>query len=158
MIIGDAPYQDEGNTGKPFSGNISSKIDKIIEAIGIKREDTYLIYLYKCRPVKGSTPSKESNTCRIYLQEQIQILRPKIIITLGNYCTQFLLTLSHDQERFNIDQAHGTPILYDQVKGLNKFYLVPTYNPGNENDLAMKIILDDMDSVKTLLNGPNFFF
>ena len=92
MLIGEAPGEDEDLRGEPFVGKAGQLLTKILQSVDIKREDIFITNMLKCRPPANRNPSKsEIETCFPYLETQIAIINPKIIVTLGNIPTQYLL-------------------------------------------------------------------
>jgi DNA polymerase len=92
IFIGEAPGEDEDLQGLPFVGKAGQLLTKILQSIDIKREDIFITNMVKCRPPANRNPSKsEIETCFSYLETQIALINPKIIVTLGNVPTQYLL-------------------------------------------------------------------
>jgi len=92
MFIGEAPGEEEDLKGKPFVGKAGQLLTKILQSVDIKREDIFITNMLKCRPPGNRNPSKsEIETCFPYLETQIALINPKIIVTLGNVPTQYLL-------------------------------------------------------------------
>lgn len=85
MFIGEAPGGEEDLQGRPFVGEAGQLLTQIIEAMGFKREEVYIGNIIKCRPPGNRTPLKdEIEACKNYIFEQIEIIKPKIIVTLGS--------------------------------------------------------------------------
>lgn len=93
MLVGEAPGYWEDQKGKPFVGKAGQLLDKIFECVGLSRErDVYICNTIKCRPPENRNPlPEEKQACREYLDEQINILKPKIIIVCGNIALNSLL-------------------------------------------------------------------
>ncbi len=92
MLIGEAPGEEEDLKGRPFVGKAGQLLTKILQSVDIKREEVFITNMVKCRPPGNRNPSKsEIETCFPYLETQIAIINPKIIVTLGNVPTQYLL-------------------------------------------------------------------
>jgi uracil-DNA glycosylase len=92
MFIGEAPGADEDAKGEPFVGRAGQLLNKIIDAIGMKREEVYICNILKCRPPNNRDPlPSEMETCTPYLQKQIELIKPKFIICLGRISAQWLL-------------------------------------------------------------------
>ena len=95
MFIGEAPGADEDAKGEPFVGRAGQLLNKIIEAVGMKREEVYICNILKCRPPNNRDPlPSEMETCSPYLLKQIDLLKPKFIICLGRISAQWLLRTS----------------------------------------------------------------
>ena len=98
MFVGEAPGADEDIQGIPFVGRAGQLLTKIIEAIGLKRDDVYIANVIKCRPPQNRNPEPdEVETCEPFLFQQIDIIKPKVIVALGKFAAQTLLrTLDPD--------------------------------------------------------------
>lgn len=84
MFVGEGPGRDEDLQGRPFVGKAGELLDRMIGAIGLKREDTYIANVVKCRPPDNRTPApEEARACLGYLRRQIELVRPAVIVTLG---------------------------------------------------------------------------
>ncbi len=121
MFIGEGPGRNEDAQGKPFVGRAGVLLDKIIEAMGLQRQDVYISNVVKCRPPKNRAPTpQESGTCTsLMLWHQINIIAPKIICTLGASATQGLL--GPDTK---IGAVRGNFTELDGIK------VMPTYHPA----------------------------
>ncbi len=92
ILIGEGPGQEEDRIGKPFVGQAGQLLDQILAAVGIAREEVYIANVVKCRPPNNRNPEPdEIIACEDWLLEQIRLIQPKIIITLGNVPTQWAL-------------------------------------------------------------------
>jgi uracil-DNA glycosylase family 4 len=92
MFVGEAPGRDEDEQGLAFVGKAGQLLTKIIEAMGLKREDVWIGNVLKCRPPNNRNPEPdEVETCRPFLFEQIRLIRPKAIVTLGTFAAQAIL-------------------------------------------------------------------
>src|SRR3954452_11788474 len=92
MFVGEAPGADEDLQGEPFVGRAGQLLTKIIEAIGLTREDVYIANVIKCRPPGNRNPEPdEVATCEPFLVEQIDTIKPKVIVALGKFAAQCLL-------------------------------------------------------------------
>lgn len=95
MFIGEAPGAEEDRTGRPFVGRAGQKLDDMILAMKMRREDAYIANILKSRPPNNRTPlPDEVAGCAPYLAEQIRIIRPTVIVTLGGPATKFILDTS----------------------------------------------------------------
>lgn len=85
VFCGEAPGQTEDETGRPFVGRAGKLLDNMIESIGLKRDEVYILNICKCRPPGNRTPSPyEMEACLPYLRDQLEIIKPEIIVALGN--------------------------------------------------------------------------
>lgn len=92
MFVGEAPGADEDAQGEPFVGRAGQLLNKILEAVQLKREDVYICNILKCRPPDNRDPMlKEMELCTPYLTKQIELIKPKFIICLGRVAAQWLL-------------------------------------------------------------------
>jgi len=92
IFVGEAPGEEEDLKGKPFVGKAGQLLTKILHSVNINREEVYITNMVKCRPPGNRNPSlSEIETCLPYLETQIALINPKIIVTLGNIPTQYLL-------------------------------------------------------------------
>jgi DNA polymerase len=92
MFVGEAPGHDEDIKGEPFVGRAGQLLNKVLAALGLKREDVYIANILKCRPPNNRDPQpEEAETCEPYLVHQIKLIKPKIICCLGRIAAQRLL-------------------------------------------------------------------
>ena len=127
MFVGEAPGADEDRQGEPFVGRAGQLLNKIIESVGLKREDVYICNIIKCRPPNNRAPlPMEIEACTPYLLKQIELIKPSFIISLGRTAAQWLL-----QTNDNLGKLRGTVHDYRGIK------LIVTYHPAallrNEN-------------------------
>ncbi|MBU2545247.1 uracil-DNA glycosylase [Patescibacteria group bacterium] len=126
MFIGEAPGLNEAKTGIPFCGASGRILDELLKYVGIKREDVYVTNILKDRPPDNRDPeASEIEVCLPYLKEQIRIIKPKVICTLGRYSMgvimqQFGLTAELD----SISKIHGKEFEKDGIK------ILPLYHPA----------------------------
>jgi uracil-DNA glycosylase family 4 len=120
VFIGEGPGADEDATGRPFVGRAGQLLDKIIVAIGLRREDVYIANVVKCRPPRNRTPEKdETATCEPFLFRQLRFINPRVIVTLGLPALQSLLKV-----RDSITRARG------QWREWNGVKVMPTFHPA----------------------------
>jgi len=125
MFIGEAPGAEEDRTGRPFVGRAGHLLDKMIEAMGLTRERVYIANVLKTRPPGNATPTtEESRLCSPYLFEQIRIIHPEVIVTLGLPATHLLLGRTDSMARL---RAHWWD--YRGVDG-RVIPVMPTYHPA----------------------------
>jgi DNA polymerase len=143
MFVGEAPGADEDLQGIPFVGKAGQLLTRIIEAIGLKREDVYIANVIKCRPPNNRNPEPdEVDTCEPFLFRQIDVIRPKVIVTLGKFATQSLLRTLDP-----ISRTRGRVFEYRGAK------LIPTFHPAYllRNPSSKREVWEDMKRVKSLL-------
>ena len=120
MFVGEAPGENEDNTGIPFVGRAGKLFDKYLEAVGIPRDDVYIANMLKCRPPKNRDPEEgEQDLCIQYLREQVRLVQPKMIVCLGRISAMRLI---HDN--YKITKEHGTWV----KKG--SFEMTAVYHPS----------------------------
>jgi uracil-DNA glycosylase len=144
MFVGEAPGADEDVQGVPFVGRAGQLLTKIIEAIELKREDVYIANVIKCRPPQNRNPEPdEIETCEPFLFQQIDLIKPKIIVTLGKFAAQCLLRSEEP-----ISRLRGRLFDYRGAK------LIPTFHPAYllRNPSSKREVWEDMKLVKKLLS------
>lgn len=121
IFIGEAPGREEDIQGRPFVGDAGMLLTRLIEKMGLKREDVYIANVVKCRPPMNRDPEKdEIEQCRGFLEKQIAIISPDVIMTLGRIAL-YVLT---GNDKLKITAVHGRVFDY---KGIP---LVPTFHPA----------------------------
>jgi DNA polymerase len=132
MFIGEAPGRNEDEQGLPFVGAAGKKLDELLHVIGLSIDDVYIANILKYRPPKNRDPNgQEIVTHTPYLVEQIKIIKPRVLITLGNFATKFVLAgFNPDgmKKIGGISTLHGThvPISVDGFSCT----VVPLYHPA----------------------------
>ncbi|HEX8339614.1 MAG TPA: uracil-DNA glycosylase [Tepidisphaeraceae bacterium] len=120
MFVGEGPGENEDLTGRPFVGKAGQLLDKMILAMGLTRQRVYIANVVKCRPPNNRQPAAdETATCTPYLVQQIETVRPKVIVTLGLPATQFLL-----QSTLPMGKLRGQ---WQAWRGID---VMPTYHPA----------------------------
>ena len=120
MFVGEAPGADEDASGRPFVGRAGQLLNKIIEAIGMKREDVFIGNVNRCRPPQNRTPTgEEAATCKPFLLREIALLRPEVIVVLGNTAMKNLLDTKE-----GITKLRGNFMDYKGIK------VMPTFHPA----------------------------
>jgi len=145
MFVGEAPGGDEDLQGIPFVGRAGQLLTKIIEAIELKREDVYIANVIKCRPPQNRNPEPdEVETCEPFLFQQIDVIKPKVIVALGKFAAQALLRTDAP-----ISRLRGRVFEYRGAK------LIPTFHPAYllRNPSSKREVWEDMKLVRTLLRS-----
>ncbi len=120
MFIGEAPGADEDRQGRPFVGRAGQLLTRLIDKMGFDRADVYIANVLKCRPPGNRNPlPSEIFACRHFLLEQIDIIRPRVICTLGKFATELLL-----ERKIGIKSARGRVFDFKGIK------VVPTFHPA----------------------------
>lgn len=132
MFIGEAPGEQEDLQGIPFVGSAGRELDKLLRSINLTLEEVYVANILKYRPPNNRDPNIEEIMHHTpYLIEQIKIIRPKIICTLGNYATKFVLaqfTVPHMKTVKGITVLHGKPQRLT-IEGM-EFLVIPLFHPA----------------------------
>src|SRR5215831_16246524 len=143
MFVGEAPGGDEDIQGIPFVGRAGQLLTKIIEAIGLRREDVYIANVIKCRPPENRNPEPdEVDSCEPFLLRQLELIGPEVILALGKFAVQTLLRV-----KTPITQLRGRWYDYHGIKLMPTFH--PAYllrNPGDK-----RLVWQDIQKVMRVL-------
>lgn len=146
VFVGEAPGADEDAQGLPFVGRAGQLLTKIIEAMGMTRDQVFICNVLKCRPPNNRPPAPgEVVNCRPYLKRQLELIQPKVIIALGNHAAKALL-----QTEQGISQMRGTFQEYEGIPVMCTYH--PAYllrSPGEKRK-----VWEDMKKVMRLLERP----
>jgi len=145
MFVGEAPGEDEDRQGEPFVGRAGQLLTKIIEAIGMTREQVYIANLIKCRPPGNRNPEPdEVATCEPFLFSQLAAIQPRIVVALGKFAAQSLLGTTEP-----ITKLRGRVF---EWRGAS---LLPTFHPAYllRNPPAKREVWEDMKKVRDLLGA-----
>ena len=124
MFVGEAPGFHEDKQGVPFVGQAGKLLTKLLEEIGLSREDVYIANVLKCRPPGNRDPQPdEIESCEPHLFRQIELIRPKLVATLGNFATKLLTG-----KPLGITRVHGQE--QDAMVGGLPVLLYPLYHPA----------------------------
>jgi DNA polymerase len=148
MFVGEAPGADEDIQGEPFVGRAGQLLTKIIEAIQLKREDVYIANVIKCRPPGNRNPEPdEVATCEPFLFQQIDTIRPKVIVALGTFAAKALLKTESP-----ISRIRGQVFAF---RGGIK--LIPTFHPAFllRSPERKRDVWEDMKKVRALLTDSD---
>jgi DNA polymerase len=148
MFVGEAPGFNEDQQGEPFVGAAGKLLNQLLESAGLSRAQVYIANVIKCRPPNNRDPEQdEVDTCKPFLLQQIELIKPKLVCTLGNWATQTLL-----EKKVGITKVKG------QAIRLERFVVFPLLHPaaalhqGNlletlrEDFKKLKAYLDRMDA------------
>ena len=147
MFVGEGPGRDEDLQGRPFVGRAGQLLTKIISAMNFQREDVYITNIIKCRPPENRNPHKqEIELCKPFLLEQIEVIRPKIIVTLGKVASDLFV-----QNDLNMTRLRGSFYDYYGIQVMPTFH--PSYLIRNErNQEIRKMVWEDMKKVMAFLD------
>jgi DNA polymerase len=152
MFIGEAPGEEEDRTGRPFVGRAGRKLDEILEAMKMQRQQVYIANVLKSRPPGNRTPLPgEVDGCSPFLAEQIRIIRPSVIVGLGGPAVKWLLRTTE-----GITRLRGTWGVY--FDGALSFDVMPTFHPAyllrNYTLETRQRVWSDMQAVMARLGKP----
>ena len=139
MFIGEAPGRDEDLKGEPFVGRAGQLLTDIIKAMKLSREDVYIANVIKCRPPENRNPEPdELEMCRPYIRTQVELIKPRVIVTLGKFALQSLTGKASA-----VSAARGQWTDYEGVP------VMPTYHPAYllRTPSAKKDVWNDMKKV-----------
>ncbi len=158
MMVGEAPGRNEDLQGEPFVGAAGHLLNRLLAEVGMKREDVYIANVLKCRPPNNRDPRPdEIEACKGYLQAQLDLVDPQVVMTLGNFATQLLLRTTQ-----GISRMRGRSYKWWKNK-----IVIPTFHPaaalrGGERvtdqirqDLAlMRTVLESIDTGEGVAAEP----
>ncbi|MEM4637467.1 MAG: uracil-DNA glycosylase [Candidatus Woesearchaeota archaeon] len=157
MFIGEAPGEKEDELGMPFVGAAGKELDKLLRSINLTLEDVYIANILKYRPPNNRDPTKEEIKRHTpYLIEQIKIIKPKIICTLGNYATKFVLA-SFDISKMN--KIEGISKIHGKVREIQieerVIKVIPLYHPAAMlyNPVLRNILAQDFLEISKILSS-----
>jgi uracil-DNA glycosylase len=147
MFIGEGPGYYEDKQGEPFVGAAGQLLNRMLEEVGVRRADVYIANVIKCRPPGNRDPlPEEVDACTPWLKEQIALIEPRVIVTLGNFATRFML---------------DKPVSISRVRGqrfpLEGRTVIPTFHPaailrgGGEASTQMAALRSDFQEIKRAL-------
>ncbi|MFZ2071168.1 MAG: uracil-DNA glycosylase [Halobacteriota archaeon] len=148
MLIGEAPGYYEDLHGRPFVGKAGKVLDELLNSIGLVRAEVYITNILKCRPPGNRNPAvAEIKACTPYLDAQMRIIDPDVIVTLGNFSLTYIFDkLGLKPEK--ISKIHGKVFTVSTITGIKRLTplyhpAVATYNPGMKT-----VLLTDFKALK----------
>ena len=139
VFVGDAPGRDEDRQAEPFLGDVGELLDKMLSAMGLLRHQVYLTTLAKCRPPRGKmAEAAEMQTCLTHLEGQLDLIRPKVVVTMGQTVSQVFLNRQEP-----ITELRG------QFHQRGSLKVMPTYHPAYllKVPKAKKVVWEDLQQV-----------
>lgn len=132
LMVGEAPGRNEDEQGFPFVGAAGKNLDKLLLQVGLKMDDVYIANILKYRPPENRAPqSEEIKAHTVYLLKQIEVIKPKVICSLGNYATKFFLA-NGDVDK--MDEQPGITSIHGKVRDMDflglKIRLIPLFHPA----------------------------
>jgi len=145
MLIGEAPGKNEDLKGEPFVGAAGKFLDELLEHAGLERSEVYIANILKCRPPGNRDPEAvEIETCTPFLREQIRVVSPEVLVTLGNFATRFVLRTDA-----GITRLRGT------VQTAGRFTVLPIFHPAAAiyDRTKRDVLLADFSRLRELLDS-----
>jgi uracil-DNA glycosylase family 4 len=150
MFVGEAPGAEEDRQGLPFVGRAGQLLNQLLEEIGMSRDDVFIANVLKSRPPGNRDPQPlEIEACRPYLFEQVRLIEPKVVCTLGNFATKLL-----SGNPAGITKVRGTPQVHEL--GGRTVFLLPLFHPAAalRTPAVKETLRGDFDLIAELLTGP----
>lgn len=148
MFVGEAPGRNEDLQGVPFVGRAGQLLDQLLAEVGIPRDGVYITNVLKCRPPNNRDPQQdEIDACKGYLRQQIRLIQPRVVVTLGNFATKLLLNTTT-----GITRLRGRS--YSWWLGA---FLIPTFHPAaalRGGDRVVDAMREDFVLMRRTLDGP----
>jgi len=148
MLVGEAPGKNEDLQGEPFVGAAGQLLDELLAGIGVARSEAYIANVIKCRPPGNRDPRPdEIESCKGYLREQIRMIHPAVVVTLGNFATKLLLGTET-----GITRLRGRR--FDWWLGAT---LIPTFHPAaalRGRPEVREQMREDFDLARAVLDEP----
>jgi DNA polymerase len=154
MFVGEAPGFHEDQQGIPFVGQAGKLLDRLLGGIGLTRADVYVANVLKCRPPGNRDPQPdEIEQCEPFLFRQIELIRPKVVATLGNFATKLL-----SGKPTGITRVHG--VEQETTVGGSRVLLYPIYHPAAAlyTPAMLKVLEEDFARIPALMDreaGPS---
>jgi len=148
IFIGEAPGAKEDASGVPFCGRSGEFLNELLGHIGLKREDVYITNIIKCRPPQNRDPKEsEIECCKNYIERQIEIIKPKIICSLGRHSMNFVMNNLGIDNKETISSLHGR--VFD-----GKYVFIPLYHPAVAiyNSNMKETLKKDFEIIKKYVN------
>ena len=145
VVVGEAPGADEDRSGRPFIGRAGQLLDRLLASVGFPREAVYICNVLKCRPPANRNPQPEEiEACSPYLLRQVELVAPKVILTVGTFAAQTLL-----DSREPISRLRG------QVHRWRGIPVIPTYHPAAllRNPGWIRPTWEDLQRLRVVLDG-----
>ena len=150
MFVGEAPGAEEDRQGLPFVGRAGAFLTELLEGIGLQREDVFIANVLKCRPPGNRDPQPEEiDSCRPWLEQQVELIQPRVIGTLGNFSTKLLTG-----KPAGITKVRGVP--QQRLIGERWVYMLPLFHPaaGLRTPRVAEQLREDFQRIPGLLEAP----
>ena len=150
MFIGEGPGYHEDKQGEPFVGPAGQLLTRLLGEIGLRREDVYIANTVKCRPPGNRDPlPDEIESCRPYLEGQIENIQPRVIVTLGNFATRVIL-----DKPISISRVRGQRFTIDGRTVIPTFHPAAVLHGGGESGTQMTALRADFLAIRQILEEP----
>jgi uracil-DNA glycosylase family 4 len=150
MFIGEGPGYYEDKQGEPFVGAAGQLLTKLLAEIGLRREDVYIANVVKCRPPGNRDPlPDEIEACRPYLMGQLEHIRPRVIVTLGNFATRVIL-----DRQVSISRVRGQRFEVDGRTVMPTFHPAAILRGGGEASSQMHALRSDFITIRAVIDEP----
>lgn len=157
IFIGEAPGKNEASTGRPFCGRSGQVLDSLLTHIKLNRKDVYITNIVKDRPTNNRDPKPEEiDLYAPFLDRQIEIIKPKIIVTLGRFSMEYIMKrYGLDKQFDSISKIHGRN--FETQFPFGKVFVLPLYHPAVAvyNNNMMNDLKKDFEGVDFLLKEIN---
>jgi uracil-DNA glycosylase len=150
MFVGEAPGAEEDRRGLPFVGRAGGLLNEMLAGIGMSRDDVFIANVLKCRPPGNRDPQPvEIESCRPYLFEQVRLIEPRVVATLGNFATKLL-----SGNPTGITKVRGTPQVHEL--GSRTVFLLPLFHPAAalRTPAVAETLRGDFEAIPDLLAEP----
>jgi DNA polymerase len=150
MFVGEAPGFHEDKQGFPFVGQAGKLLDQLLAGIGLSRQNVYIANVLKCRPPGNRDPAPdEIEACEGHLYHQIELIRPRVVATLGNFATKLL-----SGKQTGITRVHGQE--QETTVGGRRVLLYPLYHPAAAlyTPAMLRVLEEDFRRIPELLGRP----
>jgi uracil-DNA glycosylase family 4 len=150
MFIGEGPGYYEDKQGEPFVGAAGQLLTKLLGEIGLRREDVYICNVVKCRPPGNRDPlPDEIESCRPFLEGQLETIRPRVIVTLGNFATRFVL-----DRQISISRVRGQRFTIEGRTVIPTFHPAAVLHGGGQSGAQMSALRSDFRLIRQVLDEP----
>ncbi len=150
MFVGEGPGYHEDRQGEPFVGAAGQLLTRLLSEIGLRRDDVYIANVVKCRPPGNRDPlPDEIDACRPYLLGQLENIRPRLVVTLGNFATRVIL-----DRPVSISRVRGQRFDVDGRSVLPTFHPAAVLHGGGEAGPQMAALRSDFRVIRDVLAEP----
>lgn len=150
MFVGEGPGYHEDKQGEPFVGAAGQLLTKLLGEIGLARQDVYIANTVKCRPPGNRDPlPDELESCRPYLEGQIECIQPRVIVTLGNFATRVVL-----DRPISISRVRGQRFIVDGRTVVPTFHPAAVLHGGGESGSQMTALRADFQTIRQIVEEP----